>query len=198
MNTASHLLLKFSMRCWKHRNEMIHGSTRQEKKQLALQHAREKITDICNNPPQLAPQYRSIFEIPLAHRLKMPLQAAEHWLSLIDHQVKVTQHNLKILLGQHKPMAVHFHTMRREARQQKKDQQLPATPTKAHSRAVQAAVREMRAKLYAPKVKHPKPQRKSRGKKTTRHSQRSLKGAVNEATSLDVSTTRPPLRHHPP
>ena len=38
--------------------------------------------------------------------------------------------------------------MRREARQQAKDRSLPETPRKAHSRAVQAAVRSMREALY--------------------------------------------------
>jgi len=67
MNTAVHRLLKFSIQCWKVRNNMVHGSTWQEKKQIALQKARDNITRIYENPPQLATSYRSIFEIPLAH-----------------------------------------------------------------------------------------------------------------------------------
>ena len=72
----------------------------------------------------------------------MSLQAAEQWISLIAHQVKVTQHNFKLLLRQHKPIETHFDTMKREARQQEKDHAKPETPRKAHRRAVQAAVRK--------------------------------------------------------
>jgi len=150
MNTVSHQFLKFSLQCWKQRNSTVHGSTRQEQKQIALQRVRERITHIYENPPSLAPNFRSIFAIPSAHQLKMPLQAAEQWVSMITHQAKVTSHNLRILMTQHKPMASHFRTMRKEARQQAKDRRLPSTPKKAHSRAVQAAVKSMRAKLYAP------------------------------------------------
>ena len=134
------------------RNTMIRGSTRQEQKQIALQQAREQINHIYEYHPALAPHYRSIFKIPLAHCLKMPLQAAEWWISMITHQAKVTQHNLKILMSQHKPMETHFRTMRREARQQAKDRALPETPRKAHRRAVQAAVKAMRERLYAPRT----------------------------------------------
>ena len=138
MNTAIHQILKFSLRCWKERNNMIHGTQR----------ARERITDLYSNPPTLAPQFRSIFEIPLHHRLKMPLQAAKQWLSLMSQQVKITQDNFKILLRQHSTIKSHLRTMRREARSQAKERAQPMTPRKAHRRAVQAAVKEMRAKLY--------------------------------------------------
>ena len=77
MNSALHQLLKFSLHCWKTCNTMIHGSTRQEQRKIALHQAREKITAIYENPLSLAPQFRSIYEIPLEHRLKMSLQAAE-------------------------------------------------------------------------------------------------------------------------
>ena len=104
MNFAIHQLLKFSLRCWKHRNHQIHGTTRKEKQQQALLTARNKITQIYSSPPTLDSQIRSVFDVPLAQRLRLPLQAAEQWLSLIDHQIRVTKHNLKILLRQHVPM----------------------------------------------------------------------------------------------
>ena len=81
--------------------------------------------------------------------------------------------------------------MRREARAQAKDRRQPDTPHQAHSRAVQAAVKEMRDKLYAKK-----------GEK----GQRSLK-QLNRSASAEASTcrqgrscsiVRPPPRHHPP
>lgn len=147
MNTITHQFLKFSLRCWKQRNNSVHGATRQEQEIIALQHVRERITELYENPPQLASHYQSIYAIPLAHRLKMPLQAAEQWVSMITHQAKVTSHNLQILLSQHKPMESHLRTMRRVARQQAKDRRLPMSPRKAHSRAVQAAVKSMRERL---------------------------------------------------
>ena len=72
---------------------MIHGANKQEQKQIALKNIRDQITAIYENPPKLAPQFCSIYAIPLEHRLKMPLQAAEHWISLVTHQAKVTHHN---------------------------------------------------------------------------------------------------------
>lgn len=83
INSATHQLLKFSLRCWKARNQAIHGPTRQEQQQIALQRVRDQITNIYRNPPELAPQFRSIFEVPIEHRLKMSLNAAEQWASLI-------------------------------------------------------------------------------------------------------------------
>ena len=196
MNASVHQFLKYSLRCWKTRNRAIHGESYQEKQKLALQSVRESITELYNNPPQLAPQFRSIFEVPLGHRLRLSLQAAEQWLSLIAHQVKVTNHNFTVLLRQHKPMKTHLRTMRREARSQAKDRRLPETPRKAHSRAVQAAVREMRLKLYT----------KRHVSQQTRQHRRSKQFSLHQPTqsmrSLEQVSNRPrghqPLRHHPP
>ena len=74
MGTAANHLLKFSLRCWKERNRKVHGETLQEQKAIALQQARDKITEIYRNPPELGPQFRSIHAIPLAHRLKLPFR----------------------------------------------------------------------------------------------------------------------------
>ena len=88
---------------------------------MALQHARDQIKAIYAQPPSLAPRFRSIFEVPLEHRLKMSLQAAEQWISMIAHQVKVTHHNFQCLARQHKSIKTHLWTMRREARSQAKE-----------------------------------------------------------------------------
>jgi len=98
INSAIHQLLKFSLRCWKQRNHQVHGITRQEQQQKALQAARDRIKQVYSSPPNLDPQFRSVFDVPLSQRLRLPLSAAEQWLSLIDHQIKVTKHNLTILL----------------------------------------------------------------------------------------------------
>jgi hypothetical protein len=200
MNSAIHQLLKFSMRCWKARNQTVHGATWQEQRTIALQQAREQITEIYRNPPKLAHHFRSIFEIPLEHRLKLPLNAAEQWLAQIAHQVRVTQHNFKLLTKKDKSIPTHFRTMRREARQQAKDRTLPDSPSRAHSRAVQSAVRAMKDKLYAPKAKktkHPKPQRKPRSKKKTGKLQREDSKSSSRATTTATTSARP-LRPHPP
>ena len=204
MNTAIHTLIKFSLRCWKTRNVMVHGRTGAEQRKIALQKVRTEISDLYKDPPRLAPQFPSIYEIPLEHRLKMSLQTAEQWLSLIKHQVKVTNHNLHCLLRQHKTMRTHFRTMRREARAQAKERALPETPTKQHSREVQRRVREMREKLYAPK------QKEAHGSKTHRKRKRgdptsqkhiALRRRNLQDSSLSVFSTsaaRPTPRHHPP
>mmetsp|Transcript_412 Transcript_412/g.615 ORF Transcript_412/g.615 Transcript_412/m.615 type:complete len:183 (+) Transcript_412:316-864(+) len=131
MNAAMHQLLKFSLRCWKYRNSCVHGSTRHEQRRIALQKVREQIKSIYTDPPTLAPQFPSIHAIPLEHRMKLSLQMAEQWVSLIAHQVRVTQHNFKILLSRHKTMDVHLRTMRYEARNQAKERRQPETPRKA-------------------------------------------------------------------
>ena len=82
----------------------------------------------------------------------MTLQAAEQLISMKAHQAKVAQHNLTILPRQHKPMEAHLCTMRRHAHSQAKERNEPATPRKAHRRAVQAAVQEKREKLYTEHV----------------------------------------------
>ena len=163
---------------------------------MALKTARESITAIYNNPPNLAPQFRSIFEVPLDHRPRLSLQAAEQWLSLIAHQGKVLNHNFNILLQEHRPMLAHLRTMRREARSQAKDHRLSETPRKAHSRAVQAAVREMRMRLYT---------RHHEGQKIRQHRHRnnsSLHQHQQRVLSLEHEGARPwshpPLRQHPP
>mmetsp|Transcript_9813 Transcript_9813/g.14201 ORF Transcript_9813/g.14201 Transcript_9813/m.14201 type:complete len:91 (-) Transcript_9813:813-1085(-) len=90
--------------------------------------------------------------------------------------------------------------MRREARQQAKDRTLPDSPSRAHSRAVQSAVRAMKDKLYAPKAKqtkHPKPQRKTRSKKKTEKFKRKDSHSFSGATTTATTSARP-LRPHPP
>ena len=196
MNTAMHQFLKFSMRCWKTRNQAVHGITRQEQLQTTLQHARDRITAIYNDPPELAPRYRASLAVPLEHRLQMSLTAAEHWLSLIDHQARVTSHNRKLLISQHKPLHSHLRTMRKEARNQAKERHLPATPRKAHRRAVQAAVKEMRDKLY----NWPKRSFRPRGTFLRRPHRQSNKAAAcpNNVSRSGVKCPRPAPRHHPP
>jgi len=198
MNSVSHQFLKFSLRCWKQRNIAIHGATRNEQRKISIQRARERITQIYEHPPQLAPQFRSIFAVPLDHRLKMPLQAAEQWISLIMHQAKVTSHNLRVLLQHHKPMSSHLRTMRREARNQAKDQRLPPTPRKAHSRAVQAAVKLMKQRLYAPRCKSTQA-RNSRHPATRLSKEVAYKSKTLSRSQIAKETVvRSTSRYHPP
>ena len=156
MNTATHQLLKFSLRCWKERNRKIHGENLQEQKAIALQQARDRITETYPNPPELDQQFRPIHAIPLAHRLKMPLQAAE-----------------------------------RLARQQAKECNEPEMPRKAHCRAVQAAVKDMREKLYA---------RRSTSKPSTKRRPRGRQPSVRvcDRTHSRLLDQRPSQRYHPP
>lgn len=56
--------------------------------------------------------------IPPPPPLTTPLKAAEQWITLIDQQVKVTKHNLKILVKQHVPINRHLHNMVALARRQ--------------------------------------------------------------------------------
>ena len=73
---------------------MGHGSTKQKQKRIALQKVQEKIQMLYANPSELAPQFTSIFAVPLEHRMKLPLQSAENWIAMINHLIKVTAHNL--------------------------------------------------------------------------------------------------------
>jgi len=196
MNASIHQFLKFSLRCWKARNNTIHGETVVEQRRIALQKARDSITAIYNNPPTLASHFRSIFEVPLEHRLRLSLQAAEQWLSLIAHQVRVTNLNFSVLLRQHKPMHAHLRTMRREARSQAKERRLPVTPKRAHSRAVQAAVREMRIKLYTKRSTR-KRKMQNRSRQSTHLSHRGLWDCGCQGDREKVQQ-RPQLRQHPP
>ena len=203
LNSATHQFLKFSLRCWKERNNMVHGSTRQEQRAIELEQARDRIKAIYANPPTLAPQFRSILEIPLVHRLNMPLQAAEHWLSLIDHQVRVTQHNTKILLRQHHTIQTHLRTMRLAARNQAKDRALPETPRKAHRRAVAAAVKEMREKLYSTRSTRTLAKSIWRTTRASKKTQTSCSSVVTTAVSSSLPNLRgivgkPSQRRHPP
>ena len=171
-----------------------------EKHDISLQQARDRIKAIYAEPPSLAPRFRSIFEVPLEHRLKMSLQAAEQWISLINHQANVTQHNFKCLIRQHHSMKTHLRTMRREARAQAKERQLPETPRKAHRREVQAAVKEMKAKLYQKRrvISVQKSKRRKLNVLKTADGKSQCVDRVCGNTKLTVSAQRPPLRHHPP
>ena len=199
MNTVSHQFLKFSLRCWKYRNTLVNGATKKEQNKIALQKARERISDIYANPPPLDPTFRSIYTIPLAHRLKLPLQAAEQWISMIHHQAKVTSHNFRQLLSKHQSIDSHFRTMRRIARQQAKDRRSSASPRKARSRAVQAALKSMREKLYNFGGKASRP-----GKRHGYHQRMSAKRNIRRRKDSDLMTQRqlpvggPAARYHPP
>ena len=102
-------------------------------------------------PPVLGQQFRPIHETLLASRLRLPLQAAERWLSLVQHQIKVTKHNLTVLLKQHIPIPTHVKKMQQSARRQRYACRQTLTPRKAHIRAIQVAVKTMKARLYASK-----------------------------------------------
>ena len=145
----------------------------------------------------LAPQFRSIYEVPLEHRLKMPLQSAEQWLAMITHQAKVTAPNLRILMMQHQTMHSHLRTMRRMARNQAKERKQPETPRKARPRVVQAANIAMREKLYAKKAA-----RETRGAINSRSSGRvtRLEDTLTRQSSCRRASAggNPKLRHHPP
>ena len=152
LNQSLYHLIKFSMRCWKARNAAVHGTTRKEQHDIALANARSRIQEMYASPPALDPQFRPISDVPLARRLRLPLQAAEQWLSLVHHQIKVTKHNLTVLLKPHVPIPIHVKKMQQYARRQRYERRQPVTQRKAHSRAVQAdAVKTMKACLYAPK-----------------------------------------------
>ena len=201
MSTAIHTLIKFSSRCWKARNTMIHGKTGAEQRKIALQQLWGKISALYQHPPSLAPQFPSIFEVPLEHRLKMSLQTAEQWLSLIAHQIKVTNHNFRCLLRQHKPMKAHLLTMRLEARNQAKERNLPETPRKKHSRDVHRHVREMKEKLYAakrPAARGPNSKHKRRRHSVTNGAHRRREQCITKSSKKQSLTECPQLRFHPP
>ena len=181
MNRAVHQLLKFSLRCWKSRNQTVHGATLKEQKQRALDKARQQIQNVYANPPQLAPQFRSITEVPLLQRLRLPLAAAEKWLALIDHQVKVTLHNAKLLVRQHRTIPEHFHLMRQ--RRLRSEARTSTLPRRQHNRAGNRP----RSKVHTVKHARHKP---VRGSPMPDASQRKL--------SFPVRLGHPPIRRHPP
>ena len=144
----------------------------------------------------LAPHFRSLFAVPLEHRLKMSLQAAEHWLSTIAHQVKVTHHIWSVLLSQHHSIKSHLRTMRRKARHQAKERMKPAAHSNARSCEIQAEVKAMRNKLYSKKAitKKPRPlPSRVRNPGHRRHS----KSPLLQGQQL-LHFRGPTLRHHPP
>lgn len=57
MNRAIYQLAKFSLRCWKSRNQAVHGTNYKECKQKALDRARQRIKEIYEHPPTLAPTF---------------------------------------------------------------------------------------------------------------------------------------------
>mmetsp|Transcript_15421 Transcript_15421/g.21966 ORF Transcript_15421/g.21966 Transcript_15421/m.21966 type:complete len:963 (+) Transcript_15421:236-3124(+) len=145
INRAMHQLIKFSLRCWKSRNIAVHGATFKEGKQKALERARQSIRSLYAQPPSLDPQFRPITEVPLLHRLRLSLPAAEHWLALVNHQIRATAHNLRILMKQHRPIPEHFTAMEQECQRNLAQQRRLLSrdfPRRAHSREVQNAVKK--------------------------------------------------------
>ena len=192
-NSAIYQLLKFSIRCWKSRNESIYGSTRKEQRDIALEFARSRIKEIYSDPPTLDPRFRSIQEVPLESRLRLSLQGAEQWLSLVTHQIKVTQHNFKSLIRQHFSIPTHLLSMENTARYQAIERKRPDTPRKVHRRAIQLANKTMREKLYRISSNKQKPN--SRPGRHTQRRQQSNPPTFSTPTSTRMS---PPSRHHPP
>ena len=149
----------------------------------------------------LDPQFRSVKEVPLEHCLCLSLQGAEQWLSLIAHQIKVTQHNIKTLIKQHLPITTHLSNMEHTARRQAIDNKRPDTPRKALRRAVQLANKQMRNKLY--NVSSTKPTPRQRAERIPRYQRQpgtSMQNLPASPSSNDLQHTRmsPPSCHHPP
>ena len=83
--------------------------------------------------------------------------------------------------------------MQKAARRQRYERRQPETPRKAHRRQVQAAVKLMKARLYAPKLKQT-----SRGRRSSRQpALHALKSVLLPATTV-TARLRPEPRHHPP
>ena len=195
-NSAIHTMIKFSMRCWKSRNAAVHGATKREQQIKALANAREQITAIYAHPPILDAKFRSVTEIPLADRLRLPLQAAEQWLSLIKHQVKVTAHNARVLLKQHLPVTAHFRNMQKIARKQRYERRQPDTPRKAHSRRIQAANKQMRDRLYTKRI--PVTKGRSCNRKNKRNQCMPSHIVTRQARRSPDYAEHPSPRQHPP
>jgi len=159
MNQAVHQLLKFSLRCWKARNVAIHGITYKERQQKALEAVRLKIQQIYEHPPPLAPQFRPITAVSLHQRLRLLLSAAEHWLALIEHQRRVTVHNQKLLMRQHRPIPELMRRMEQEHQRYTRRHSSPSrnSPKRIHSRQVQQDVKAMRMRLYRTVIFPPRP-----------------------------------------
>ena len=81
--------------------------------------------------------------------------------------------------------------MRRLARHQAKERNEPETPRKAHRRAVQAAVKDMRQKLYTKRSSKPTHNKQ-------RPPRRQLFAGDRRRLSSSLPIRHPPIRHHPP
>ena len=149
--------LSFPLCCWKERNHHIHreqpdrNTISRLHRQQGNRYPPHNMLRLCHWIHTLDPSFKSRFRN--GHAFLSTLLAVPHW-ALSQSYYK---HNLKLLLKRHLPINHHIHHMTQNARRQgTQPNQLPSndTPHKARTRAVQLAVKEMNAKLYALKPRH--------------------------------------------
>jgi hypothetical protein len=73
------------------RKTFVHGKMVQEAKEKLRAMVEDKVIQIYNKPPKLAPRYQRITDIPLQHQLNRSTTELQDWVSRIQHQVKVTE-----------------------------------------------------------------------------------------------------------
>ena len=79
-------LWAFSQSVWNHRNQIVHGATREEAHELLTQRIDSKIRQAYTCQTDLSPaDRRIIFSRLLDCRLQQPLNTKVHWYSLYQH-----------------------------------------------------------------------------------------------------------------
>lgn len=75
---------------WQARNNILHGTSRLEAKQLLRQRVLDQFRRIYKHPPYLHSHFQKISRIPLAQRLTRSTTNLQHWLSSLKHQPHVS------------------------------------------------------------------------------------------------------------
>jgi hypothetical protein len=73
---------------WDDHNAFIHGRTIAENRTRAHQAVISQVKQIYNNPPNLAPHYPDINEVPMNQRLRQTTAALRDWITRVKHQKK--------------------------------------------------------------------------------------------------------------
>jgi hypothetical protein len=75
---------------WTNRNQVIHGKNAEENRMKAREATIQKVKNMYQNPPKLAPRFSPITIIPLEQRIKRSTQQLKDWMTRVEHQKKVT------------------------------------------------------------------------------------------------------------
>jgi hypothetical protein len=83
-------LCDYSMDCWNHRNEMLHGKTLKDSRTITIEKLRKQVRALYSKRESVRRQRnKKIFDMPLKKRLTMGIQSTKLWIDMAEEVLRL-------------------------------------------------------------------------------------------------------------